>query len=120
MAARIPPQNLEAEKAILGSLMLDKDAWDKVVDQVDESDFYKPAHQKLFAVIRDLNHTRYPVDLITVSDALRTQGDLESVGGTDTLVDLVNSVISSVNIEAHSKLVKEKSTLRRMISAGSE
>lgn len=120
MAARIPPQNLEAEKAILGSLMLDKDAWDKVVDQVDESDFYKPAHQRLFAVIRDLNHKRYPVDLITVSDALRTQGDLEMVGGTDVLVDLVNSVISSVNIEAHSKLVKEKSTLRKMISAGSE
>lgn len=67
MAGRLPPQNIEAELSIIGSLMLDREAWDAVVDQLDASDFYKPGHQKIYSAIQDLHLKNQPVDLITVS-----------------------------------------------------
>ncbi len=119
MAARIPPQNIEAEQSILGSLMLEKEAWDQVADIISESEFYKPAHQKIYASINELHKKNMPVDLITVSNLLSTKGELELVGGADYLVDLVNRTISSANIASYAKIVRDKSLLRRIIASSS-
>jgi replicative DNA helicase len=115
MATRIPPQNVEAEQSILGSLMLEKEIWDSVVDQLAGPDLYKPAHQKIFAAIEELHRKNLPVDLITVSNLLQSKGELEQVGGADYLVDLVNRTISSVNVASYAKIVKDKSLLRKVI-----
>lgn len=119
MAGRIPPQALEAEQSILGSLMLEKEAWDQVSDQVKSSDFYKPSHQKVYSTIEELQHKSLPVDLITVSNALQTKGEIEQVGGTEYLVELVNRTVSSANIASYAKMVREKALLRTMIHTSS-
>lgn len=120
MAGRIPPQNIEAEFSILGGLMLDREAWDLVGDQLEAADFYKPAHQSIFKAIFDLQVKNQPIDLITVSNTLQATGSFESAGGTDYLVELVNKTVSAANVKAYVQIVKEKSLLRRMISTGSE
>jgi replicative DNA helicase len=120
MAARIPPQNVEAEQSILGSLMLDKDAWDNIADQIVAADFYKPQNQRIFQAIGELHLKNLPVDLITVSNHLQSKGEMEGAGGTDYLVDTVNKTIGSSNIVSYAKIVREKSILRKMIQAGGE
>lgn len=115
MAARIPPHNLEAEQSIIGSLMLDKESWDNVVDLISSNDFYKPSHQKIYSTIEELNKKNLPVDLITVSNLLQSKGELDQVGGAEYLVDLVNKTISSANIQSYAKIVREKSLLRKLI-----
>lgn len=119
MAVRVPPQNLEAEQSILGSLMLDEDAWDQIADIISATDFYKPSHQKLFATITTLKNSQVKsaVDLITVTNELRTSGELEQVGGSEYLLNLVQSTISSANIVAYAGIVREKALLRKMISS---
>ena len=120
MAARVPPQNLDAEQSILGGLMLDKDAWDLVAESISAEDFYKPQHQKIFQAIASLVTSHQPVDLITVSNILQTRGELGDAGGTDYILELVNKTVSASNISTYTKIVREKSTLRRMIQASSE
>ncbi len=119
MAGRIPPQNLEAEQSILGSLMLEKEAWDQVVDAITASEFYKPANQKIFSTIEELHRKNLPIDLITVSNLLQSKGELEQVGGSDYLVNLVNSTISSANVSSYAKIVRDKSLLRKIIHQSS-
>lgn len=114
---RLPPQNLEAEQSILGSIMLDKEAWDLVSDLIRADDFYKPAHQKIFTAIFSLQQTSQPIDIITVSNALMSSGDLESIGGTNYLVDILNRTVSSVHAVTHAKIIREKAVLRKVISA---
>jgi len=120
MAARVPPQNLEAEQSILGSLMLDKDAWDQVADHLSAIDFYKPQNQRIFSAIEALNAKSQPVDLITVSNHLQSNGEMDAAGGTEYLVDLVNKTIGTANILSYAKIVREKSVLRRMIHSSNE
>ncbi len=120
MAARIPPQSLEAEQSILGGLMLDKEAWDQVADLLSFSDFYKPQHQKIYSAITELNQKTLPVDLITVSNHLQSKGDMDAAGGTEYLVDLVNKTIGSANVVSYAKIVREKSVLRHMIHASND
>lgn len=119
MAARVPPQNLEAEQSILGSLMLDREAFDQIGDSLDPNDFYKPSHQKIFQSILELQRKNSPIDLITVSNLLQAKGEVEMAGGAEYLVEIVNRTISSANIQSYAKIVKEKSLLRRMIQVNS-
>ncbi len=120
MAAKIPPQNLEAEQSILGSLMLENEAWDQIADTLDKSDFYKPSHQKIYEIISELHRKNLPVDLITVSNLLQSQGSMEQAGGTDYLVSLVSNTISAANIVSYAKIVREKSLLRKVIHQSSQ
>lgn len=113
---RIPPQSLEAEMSIVGGLMLNHDAFDQVGDLIDTADFYSPAHQKIFAAIKDLHAQGKPVDLVTVTDQLQIKNDFDSVGGFVYLTQLLEKTISSANIVAYSKIVKQKSLLRRLIT----
>jgi len=120
LAARIPPQNIEAEQAIIGSLLLEAEAWDQVADLLNSTDFYKPQHQVIYKAILDLHHKNNPVDLITVSNHLQTLGEIGNAGGTEYMVELVGKTISSANITTYAHIVREKSLLRKMIHAGSE
>lgn len=115
MANQLPPQNLEAEHSILGGLMLDSSAFDQVCDIIDAEDFYKPAHQKIFSAIKDLQFKNDRPDLLTVSNYLDSRHDLENIGGPAYLAGLLEKTISSANILSYCKIVREKSLLRRLI-----
>lgn len=116
MSLKVPPNNLEAEQSILGGLMLDPEAFDQVSDTLIIEDFYKPAHQKIFSAIKDLHSKSEPIDLVTVSNRLQSLGEMESSGGHEYLLTLLDRTISSANITSHAKIVKDKSLLRRLIS----
>ncbi len=118
--ALVPPHHLEAERSILGTLMLFGEAWDRVVDIVKADEFYSPAHQIIFQTIFELNALSKPVDLVTIDNALQAKGKLEQIGGKTYLVQLAQDVFSIENIEVHAQLVKEKALLRTLISSASK
>ncbi len=117
---RIPPQNLEAEQAVLASMLLDPAAIDKVEELLDESVFYRETHRKTFRAISALSARNESADLITVTEELRRQGVLESIGGASFLQSLLDSVPSAANVEFHARLVLEKAVLRRLITTSGE
>ena len=115
---RLPPQQMDAENAVIGGLMLDPEAFDEVFDLVTEEDFFKPANRKIFRAIQTLNKKGEPTDLITLSNHLTQNNILESLGGTHVLTDILNQTPSSANIKSCAKIVKNKSLLRRLIQVG--
>lgn len=120
MSTRIPPQNLEAEQSILGGLMLDREALDQVGDMLMGEDFYRPAHQKIYNAIKELHGKSQPIDIITVTNVLQSEGSMDMVGGPEYLISLLDKTISSANITTHAKIVKDKATLRRLIHTNSQ
>ncbi|MFH1338971.1 MAG: replicative DNA helicase [Candidatus Omnitrophota bacterium] len=112
----LPPQNLEAEMAVLGSMMLDEKATSVVIELLTEDYFYKDSHRKVFQAICNLYGNNKAIDLVTVNDELKRTGVLDSVGGTSFLTELVNSVPSAANVAHYARLVKEKSILRSLIN----
>lgn len=120
MDNRLPPQNIDAEKSILGGLMLEQDAWDEVSEALVEEDFYKPAHRKIFAAVRELHRREMPSDLVTVSNLLMERGELESLGGAAYLAEMIDLTPSTANIASYARIVHEKSLLRRVINASQE
>lgn len=120
MASRVPPQSIEAEQSLLGSLLLDPSSWDEVSDQLEVADFYKPAHQLLFTAIKSLFQQSAPVDLVTLTNELTAKGELVAVGGTDALAQILNSAISSANVGHYAQIIREKSLLRKIIQASSQ
>jgi replicative DNA helicase len=117
---KVPPQNIEAERALLGSMMIEKEAILEAINIVDKDSFYENAHSKLFQVIISLYDKNKAVDIVTVSEELKKLNLLEAVGGAAYLTDLIDSVATAANIEYYSKIVKEKSTLRKLISAANK
>jgi replicative DNA helicase len=116
-AHRIPPQNLEAERSVLGGMLLDNQAIHQVLEILDGDDFYSSGHKKIFQSIIDLTERNEPADLITLSNLLKDRSQLDPVGGAAYLGSLVDAVPSAANIGYYSKIVKEKSVLRKLISA---
>ncbi len=114
---KIPPQNLDAEMAVLGSMLLDEDATSTAVESLDRDSFYKDSHKKIFAAISDLYNANKAVDLITLTDGLKRDGTLDEVGGPSFLTALANSVPTSANINHYVSIVKEKSILRTLINS---
>ncbi|MCS7233016.1 MAG: replicative DNA helicase [Synergistetes bacterium] len=117
---RIPPQNIEAEQSVLGSILLDGDALARVIEILKPEDFYEPVHRVIYDVILELFDKGKAVDLITVSEALRKKGKLEDIGGVDYLTELIHSVPTSVNADYYAHIVREKAILRGLIRAGTE
>jgi len=113
---RVPPQAIEAEKAVLGSMLLDNDCIGKVVELLAEDHFYRTVHSKIFSAMLRLFERNEPVDLITLADELKKQKILEEVGGTYYLTELVEMVPSSANVEHHARLVLENYLLRKLIT----
>jgi len=117
---KVPPQNIEAEQSILGGILLDNHAVNSVLEILEVGDFYNEAHRKIFSSIVDLSEKNEPSDLITLSNILRDKKQIDNVGGVAYLASLVDNVPSAANIAYYSKIVKEKSILRRLIGASTE
>ena len=116
----VMPHSLEAEQSVLGGLMRDTSNFDAVVEILSENDFFKVAHSKVFRMMLALVDREQPIDVITVSEELNRHEELASVGGLDYLTDLATSVPSSANVVAYAKIVRERATLRQLISAATE
>ena len=117
---RIPPQSIEAEQAVLGSILVSPDSIARVVDVLKPEYFYRKSHQLIFAAIVDLFDKNEPIDLVTVSQFLKDQSKLDMVGGRQYLTDLAMSVATTANVEYYAKSVNEKALLRNLIKAGTE
>ncbi len=115
---KIPPQNLAAEQSVVGSMLLDKNAVIKVIETLHPDSFYRDAHRYIYEAVLDLFDRGEPVDLVTVTEALRKNGKLEAAGGAVYITDLLNSVPTAANVEHYAKIVEEKAVLRRLIEAG--
>ncbi len=119
-ALRVPPHSLEAEQAVLGGLMLDNEAWDKIADRVQESDFYRKDHRLIFRGLEALAESQQPIDVVTLSEWLRAAGELEDAGGLGYLGGLAKDTPSAANIAAYADIVRERSVLRQMIKVGTQ
>jgi replicative DNA helicase len=120
LAQRLPPQSLEAEVSVLGGVLLENEALNRVLEVVNEGDFYREAHRQIFSALLHLYERNEPADLITLSEVLKKRDALEEVGGIEYLNFLVNSVPTAANIAYYAKIIKEKSILRKLINRATE
>ncbi|OGT36405.1 MAG: replicative DNA helicase [Gammaproteobacteria bacterium RIFCSPHIGHO2_12_FULL_37_14] len=118
--AKVPPHSLEAEQSVLGGLMLDNRAWDQVVDCLQENDFYRHEHRLIYRIMMRLVGQNKPLDVLTVSEALRELHELDQVGGEVYLFELANNTPSAANIVAYADIVRERSIQRQLIAVGSD
>lgn len=112
---RVPPQAVEVEEAVLGSMLIEHEAATVALQMLSTNDFYKPAHQHIFEVLHDLYERDNPLDLLTVENELRDKGLLDSCGGAGYLSELTRSVSSAANIDYHAQIIAEKATKRNLI-----
>lgn len=117
---KLPPQSVEAEESILSTVLLDNSTLVDVVEMLRADDFYRTAHQKIFKAVEELFRKSEPVDLITMANTLRDQGELEAVGGAAYLARLVDTVPSAVNVGHYARIVRDKASLRRLITKANE
>ncbi|MFO7326018.1 MAG: replicative DNA helicase, partial [Pseudomonadota bacterium] len=114
-----PPHSIEAEQAVLGGLLLDTQAWDQVGDTISAEDFYRPDHRLIFDTIAELVAESRAIDVVTVSERLERKGKLAEIGGLAYLSTLVRDTPTAANVRAYAQIVRERSLLRSLISAGS-
>jgi replicative DNA helicase len=114
---KLPPQNIDAEKSLLGALLMDREAINKVADHLRSQDFYQRGHQIIYEAVMALFDKREPIDLLNLSNKLEEMGALEQIGGLTYLTSLVNSVPTSAHINSYAKIVQKKKMLRDMIDA---
>lgn len=111
----VPPQNIEAEEAVLGSILLVSDSIISVMEFLTPEDFYRVSHQLIFAAMIELNQNNIDIDAITVSEILRQKNQMENIGGEVTLIELLDKVPTAANVEYYTQIVLEKSTRRKLI-----
>ena len=116
---RVPPQDLDAEQATLGSMLLESEAAARAFAIIGPTDFYREAHQLVCKAMLAVNNRSEPVDLVTVSAELRRMGQLENAGGGEYLTALINKVPTAAHVQRYANIVAEKAVLRRLIVAGS-
>lgn len=117
---KIPPQNLEAEVSLLGSMLIEDDVLTNLADKITASDFYDKRHGTIFSAMLKLYEQHKPIDLLTLSSSLKDSGDLENVGGSSYLTELTNAVPTAAHAEHYGDLVAEKSLRRRLIKASED
>ncbi len=117
---RVPPQSLEAEESVLGGVLLDNGALDRVVELLRSEDFYRSTHRKIFRAMLQLAERSEPVDLITLSETLKASGDLPDVGGTSYLAELAERVPTAANVVHYARIVRDRSLLRNLIGAATD
>jgi replicative DNA helicase len=120
LGAYVPPHSIEAEQSTLGAMLIERSAVEKVFEILDKEDFYRENHQILFDVITFLTERDEPIDLVTVPNELKNRDQLEAIGGMAYLASLFDTVPTAANVEYYAKIVEEKATLRRLISASLE
>ncbi|MBM3398254.1 MAG: replicative DNA helicase, partial [Betaproteobacteria bacterium] len=112
---RVPPHSIEAESSVLGGLLLDNGAWDRVGDLLVDSDFYRHEHRLIYSAIGVLINASKPADVITVNEQLQNQGKAEEMGGLGYLNSLAQYVPSASNIRRYAEIVRERSILRKLV-----
>jgi len=117
---KVPPNSIEAEQSLLGGLMLDALAWDKIADVITAEEFYRKDHRLIFSAIASLVEGGSPCDVVTVSEHLDSRGELDNSGGLEYLATLANETAGAANARAYAKILRERATLRALISAGNE
>lgn len=117
---RVPPQNLEAEQAVLGAMLIEKEAIARVTELLKGGDFYREAHRLIFEAMLDLYNRNEAVDMITVIELLKREDNLEKVGGIAYVTSLANSVPTAANVHYHAKIVEEKALLRQLIQTSTQ
>ncbi|MBF0499924.1 MAG: replicative DNA helicase [Candidatus Riflebacteria bacterium] len=120
LISRIPPNNLEAEQSLLGSMMMSEEAIIKGLEMLDADDFYQASHRAIFSSLLDLYKSQRPCDLITLTEALRSRNQLADIGGASYLSTLLNSPPTAANAAHYAEIVKQKSLLRKLISVSGE
>ena len=116
---RVTPQAVDIEEAVLGAMMLEQTAVNSVIDVLSPDSFYKPAHQRIFEIIQKLFNDSEPIDLLTVTEALKKSGDLELVGGAFAIANLTTRVASTANVEFHARIISQKHIQRELIRVSS-
>ncbi|MDM1696488.1 replicative DNA helicase [Thiopseudomonas alkaliphila] len=119
-ALKTPPHSIEAEQAVLGGLMQNNNAWERVLDLVSAGDFYRYDHRLIFRAIERLAEKNSPFDMVTLADDLEVSGELEKIGGLAYLGELVTNTPSVANIRAYSEIIRERATLRELIKISGE
>ncbi|MGZ9032575.1 MAG: replicative DNA helicase, partial [Burkholderiaceae bacterium] len=119
-AVRTPPHSIEAEQSVLGGLLIDNAAWDRIADLVGVSDFYRQDHKLIFGAVSRLIDTGKPADAVTVFEALRNSGRVDDAGGLVYLNTLAQNTPSAANIRRYAEIVRERAVLRRLVTAGDE
>ncbi|MBD3311484.1 MAG: replicative DNA helicase [Candidatus Magasanikbacteria bacterium] len=117
---KIPPQNLEAEMSLLGSILLDKDAMIKIADMVDMADFYSNANANIFETMTELYNKNEVIDVLTLGNRLEEKGLLKKIGGRSYLVELSNTTPTATHIKQYAEIIRRKSTLRKLLKAAHE
>ena len=117
---RIPPHSIEGESSVLGGLLLDNGAWDRVGDLLSHEDFYRHEHQLIYAAIGTLINASKPADIITVFERLQSLGKADEMGGLSYLNALAQYVPSAANVRRYAEIVRERSILRKLVSASDE
>jgi replicative DNA helicase len=119
-AARVPPQSIEAEQSILGGLLLDNGAWDRIADIVGEADFYRSDHRTIFRHVAELIENNKPADVLTVAESLERSAKLADVGGQAYIGSLAVNTPSAANIRRYAEIVRERSIMRSLAAIGTE
>ncbi len=109
---KVPPQSIEAEESVLGGILLDNAALDRAVELIIADDFYREAHREILRAMIDLSERHEPVDLVTLTDALRTRNELQEVGGATYLAELAERVPTAANVAYYARIVQDKAILR--------
>ncbi len=117
---KVPPHSFEAEQSVLGGLMLDNEAWDRVAERVIDKDFYSRPHRLIFQAMTRLSNAGNPIDLITLQEELERSEQLEEAGGFAYLVEIAKNTPSAANISAYAEIVRERAVVREMISVANE
>jgi replicative DNA helicase len=117
---KLPPQNIDAEQSVLGGILLENEAINKIIEHITGDDFYRESHRKIFLSMLELFEKKEPIDLITLTDVLKKKNHLEDVGGSAYLSSLVDNIPTAANIAYYAKIVREKSLLRNLIGTATE
>src|SRR5712691_1696719 len=115
VADRTLPHNLEAERSVLGAILLHNDAFNLAAEVIDSRDFYRDAHRRIFDGMVALAERAHPIDLVTLKEELGRSGDIDEVGGPAYIAALVDGVPRSTNVAQYARIIKEKATLRNLI-----
>jgi replicative DNA helicase len=113
----VPPQNIEAEASLLGAILIDSESLIKIADVISSQDFYDPRHQKIYEAIDQLYNKQYAIDVLTITDQVKNNGNLEAVGGASYITELTNYVPTASHIEQYAEIVSQKALRRRLIKA---
>lgn len=117
---RVPPQNIEAEQAVLGAMLIDKEAIAKVTEILTSDDFYREAHRVIFNAMMELYNKNEAVDMVTITEVLKRDNKLEDIGGIAYITSLANVVLTAANVKYHADIVAEKSVLRQLVRVSTE